>query len=255
MTIWYASARARWTLIGAALGSVVLLAATAMALQPDEPEQVLAYPVPWEPPSAAAPPIFPSVPGGPGIVPILPTSTPPAGDAPTGSAPGGAGPTGPASTSVAVTRLPATHRPTTPPPYVPPPYVPPTYTPPPPSGPNLSLRYDGGADGSSKAYGRSFKDVRDGNMGTFWSPIGTTGEISVKWTSPVTLSRIRIREAPGGGRIGSWRLRNHDNGAILASGNGAGTITFGRVTLRKITFIVLDAAGTPRVGEYETYAH
>ncbi|BCJ51383.1 hypothetical protein Asp14428_28580 [Actinoplanes sp. NBRC 14428] len=245
MTIWYASARARWTLIGAALGSVVLLAATAMALQPDEPEQVLAYPVPWEPPSAAAPPIFPSVPGGPGIVPILPTSTPPAGDAPTGSAPGGAGPTGPASTSVAVTRLPATHRPTTPPPY----------TPPPPSGPNLSLRYDGGADGSSKAYGRSFKDVRDGNMGTFWSPIGTTGEISVKWTSPVTLSRIRIREAPGGGRIGSWRLRNHDNGAILASGNGAGTITFGRVTLRKITFIVLDAAGTPRVGEYETYAH
>jgi hypothetical protein len=71
---------------------------------------------------------------------------------------------------------------------------------------------------------------------------------------PVRLSRIRIREAPGGGRIGAWQVRNHDNDAVLASGNGAGVITFAPVSLRKITFVILGAAGTPRVAEYETFA-
>jgi hypothetical protein len=70
----------------------------------------------------------------------------------------------------------------------------------------------------------------------------------------VTVSRIRIREAPGGGRIGAWQVRNHDNDAVLAAGNGAGVITFASVSLRKITFVILGADGTPRVGEYETFA-
>jgi hypothetical protein len=71
---------------------------------------------------------------------------------------------------------------------------------------------------------------------------------------PVTVSRIRIREAGGGGRIGSWQVRNHDNDAVLASGSGAGVITFAPVSLRKITFVIRSADGTPRVAEYETFA-
>ncbi|MCA2212047.1 hypothetical protein [Jidongwangia harbinensis] len=49
-------------------------------------------------------------------------------------------------------------------------------------------------------------------------------------------------------------MRNHDDDdAILASGTGAGEITFRPVALRKITFVVLSANGTPRVAEYRTF--
>lgn len=64
-----------------------------------------------------------------------------------------------------------------------------------------------------------------------------------------------IREAPGSaGGIGSWRLVNADTGAVLASGGGAGAITFPRTSLHKITFVITGSAGTPRIAEYETYA-
>ncbi|MEO3802123.1 polysaccharide lyase family 1 protein [Nonomuraea sp. B1E8] len=126
-------------------------------------------------------------------------------------------------------------------------------TTPPPSGTNLSI--GAGSDGSSKADGTSYGNVRDGDMSTYWSPSGSTGDISVKWGSATTISRVVIREASGSaGAIGSWQLVNHDTGAVLKSGSGAGTITFTPTSLRKITFRITGASGTPRVAEFETYA-
>jgi pectate lyase len=123
----------------------------------------------------------------------------------------------------------------------------------PPSGTNLSI--GAGSDGSSKADGTSYGNVRDGNMSTYWSPAGSTGDISIKWSSARTISRIIIREASGAvGAIGSWQVINADNGAVLRSGSGAGTITFTSTSLTKITFRITSSTATPRVAEYETYA-
>ncbi|GAA3729996.1 polysaccharide lyase family 1 protein [Plantactinospora mayteni] len=129
----------------------------------------------------------------------------------------------------------------------------PTPTPTQPSGTNLSI--GAGSDGSSKADGTGYGNVRDGDMGTYWSPAGSTGSISIKWGSATTVSRINIREASGSaGTIGSWRVLNHDTGAVLTSGSGAGVITFAATSLRKITFEITGSTGTPRVAEFETYA-
>ncbi|TDE52827.1 pectate lyase, partial [Nonomuraea mesophila] len=123
----------------------------------------------------------------------------------------------------------------------------------PPDGSNLSI--GAGSDGSSKGGGTSYGNVRDGDMSTYWSPSGSTGDISVKWSSATTIARVVIREASGSaGAIGSWQLVNHDTGAVLKSGSGAGTITFTPASLRKITFRITGASGTPRVAEFETYA-
>ncbi|GAB3974257.1 polysaccharide lyase family 1 protein [Plantactinospora veratri] len=123
----------------------------------------------------------------------------------------------------------------------------------PPSGTNLSI--GAGSDGSSKAAGTGYGDVRDGDMNTYWSPAGSTGSISIKWGSATTVSRINIREASGAvGNIGSWRVVNHDTGAVLTSGSGAGVITFPAASLRKITFDITSSTSTPRVAEFETYA-
>ena len=122
-----------------------------------------------------------------------------------------------------------------------------------PGGENLSL--GAGSDGSSKAGGTSYGDVRDGNLGTYWSPSGTTGRISIKWSSDTTVSAVNIIEAAGSeGTIGSWRVVDHDTGAVLATGNGAGLITFASTSLRKINFEITSANGTPKVAEFETYA-
>ncbi|MDQ0403977.1 polysaccharide lyase family 1 protein [Streptomyces sp. NPDC000349] len=123
----------------------------------------------------------------------------------------------------------------------------------PPSGTNLSV--GAGADGSSKASGTSYGNVRDGDMGTYWSPAGTTGSVSVKWSSPTTVSKVAIREAAGSeGAIGSYRLVDHGSGAVLATGSGAGVISFPAVSLTKITFEITGASGTPKIAEFETYA-
>ncbi|MEU8082975.1 polysaccharide lyase family 1 protein [Micromonospora sp. NPDC049101] len=144
--------------------------------------------------------------------------------------------------------------PTTPPPTsAPPTTTPPPTTPPPGGGTNLSL--GAGADGSSKASGTSYGNVRDGDLGTYWSPAGATGTISIKWGSPTRVSRVVIREPSGTqGSIGAWQLVNNDNGAVLASGSGAGSITFSSTSLSKINFKINSSGGTPRVGEFETYA-
>ncbi len=122
-----------------------------------------------------------------------------------------------------------------------------------PVGENLSL--GAGADGSSKAGGTSYGNVRDGDMGTYWSPNGSTGSVSIKWGSATTVSKINIREAAGAeGNIGAWRVVDADTGAVLTSGTGAGLISFPPTSLRKITFEITHATGTPRIAEYETYA-
>ncbi|SBT47576.1 pectate lyase family protein [Micromonospora auratinigra] len=122
-----------------------------------------------------------------------------------------------------------------------------------PGGPNLSL--GAGADGSSKADGTSYGNVRDGNLSTWWSPAGSTGDISIKWGSATRVSRVVIREASGAvGYVRSWQLVNYDTGAVLATGTGAGPISFAPTSLSKITFRILTSTGTPRVAEFETYA-
>lgn len=123
----------------------------------------------------------------------------------------------------------------------------------PPSGTNLSI--GAGSDGSSKADGTSYGNVRDGSMSTYWSPSGTTGDISIKWGSATSISRIVIREAAGStGVIGSWRVLNASTGAVLASGSGAGSIGFSATSLTKVTFRITSSTGTPKVAEFETYA-
>ncbi|MEV5929029.1 pectate lyase family protein [Streptomyces cellulosae] len=122
----------------------------------------------------------------------------------------------------------------------------------PPAGTNLSL--GAGADGSSKASGTSYGNVVDGNTSTYWSPSGTTGSVSVKWGSATTVSKVNIRLASGSGTIGAYRLLNHDTGAVLASGSGAGTVGFSPASLKKITLEITNASGTPRIAEFETYA-
>ncbi|MFG1665286.1 polysaccharide lyase family 1 protein [Streptomyces sp. Y7] len=122
-----------------------------------------------------------------------------------------------------------------------------------PSGTNLSI--GAGSDGSSKADGTSYGSVRDGDMSTYWSPSGSTGSVSVKWGAATSVSSVVIREAAdAGGVIGSWRLLNGDTGAVLTTGNGAGAITFASTSLKKITFEITGATGTPKVAEFETYA-
>ncbi|MFI5913158.1 pectate lyase [Dactylosporangium sp. NPDC051541] len=121
------------------------------------------------------------------------------------------------------------------------------------SGTNLSI--GAGADGSSKASGTSYGNVIDGSTSTYWSPNGTTGSISVKWSAATSISRITIRESSGAtGRIGSYRVLNADTGAVLASGSGAGTISFTKTSLKKVTFEITGASGTPQIAEFETYA-
>ncbi|MFE7812363.1 polysaccharide lyase family 1 protein [Streptomyces sp. NPDC057433] len=129
---------------------------------------------------------------------------------------------------------------------------PPTDPTDPPTGTNLSL--GAGADGSSKASGTSYGNVIDGNTGSYWSPSGSTGSVSVKWPSATSVSKINIREAAGSeGAIRNWRVLNHDTGAVLTSGSGAGVISFPQTSLRKVTFEITSSDGTPRVAEFETY--
>ncbi|GAT67220.1 pectate lyase [Planomonospora sphaerica] len=128
-----------------------------------------------------------------------------------------------------------------------------TPTPTQPSGTNLSI--GAGSDGSSKADGTSYGNVRDGSMSTYWSPAGSTGSISIKWGSATPVSKINIREASGSaGGIKTWRVLNGDTGAVLTSGSGAGVISFARTSVRKLTFEITGSTGAPKVAEFETYA-
>ncbi|MDQ0372536.1 pectate lyase [Cellulomonas humilata] len=118
---------------------------------------------------------------------------------------------------------------------------------------NLSL--GAGADGSSKASGTSYGNVKDGSLSTYWSPSGSTGSISIKWGSATAVSSASIVETSGSsGRIGAWKLINADSGAVLKTGSGAGVISFSSTSLKKLTFEITSASSTPQVAEFETYA-
>ncbi|MCY7294942.1 pectate lyase family protein [Alteromonas sp. a30] len=118
---------------------------------------------------------------------------------------------------------------------------------------NLSI--GAGSDGSSKASGTSYGNVRDGDLSTYWSPTSSTGRISIKWGSNTTVGSIVIQEASGfEGNIGAWNVVNHDTGDVLATGSGSGSISFTPVALRKINFVINSSSGTPAVAEFETYA-
>jgi hypothetical protein len=118
---------------------------------------------------------------------------------------------------------------------------------------NLSL--GASADGSSKASGTSYGNVKDGNTSTYWAPNSTTGYVSVKWSSATTVSSVAIRQASGGGSISSWRLLNADNGAVLSSGSGSPTtLSFSSTSLKKVTFDITGASSAPRIAEFETYS-
>ena len=120
------------------------------------------------------------------------------------------------------------------------------------NGPNLSI--GAGSDGSSKASGTSYGNVRDGNGASYWSPSGTTGRISIKWSGGQTINAINIIEAAGfQGRIGSWRVLNNDNGQQLASGTGAGIIRFGQTSVDKVDFVIDSSSAQPGIAEFETY--
>ncbi|MEV8585596.1 pectate lyase [Streptomyces sp. NPDC051180] len=150
-------------------------------------------------------------------------------------------PTTPTPTPTTPTPTPTPSSPTTPP------------TTAPPGGTNLSL--GAGSDGSGKADGTSYGNVRDGSLSTYWSPPGTTGSVSIKWGSPTAVSSAVVKETSGAtGRIGSWRVVDAGTGSVLASGSGAGVITFARTTLSKLTFEITGSNGTPQVAEFETYA-
>jgi hypothetical protein len=118
---------------------------------------------------------------------------------------------------------------------------------------NLSL--SAGADGSSKASGTSYGNVKDGNTSTYWSPASSTGYVSVKWSSATTVSSAAIKLASGGGTISAWRLLNADSGSVLASGSGTpSSISFSSTSLKKLTLDITSASGAPRIAEFETYA-
>ena len=120
-----------------------------------------------------------------------------------------------------------------------------------PGGTNLSI--GAGADGSSKASGTSYGNVKDGNLATVWSPNGTTGDISIKWSAATRVAKINIREASGSS-IGSYQVLNGATGAVLTSGTGGGVISFPATTTTKLTFKITSSSGTPKVAEFETYA-
>ncbi|WP_029767178.1 pectate lyase family protein [Haloglycomyces albus] len=123
----------------------------------------------------------------------------------------------------------------------------------PPNGDNLSI--GAGSDGSTKASGTSFRNVRDGDMDTYWSPTSSTGRISIKWDTDTTVTTINIRETPNTeGTIESWQVVNHDNGDILAVGTGAGPINVPATTLTKINFVITTSNGTPQIAEFETFS-
>ncbi|WP_433789060.1 pectate lyase family protein [Actinoplanes sp. CA-252034] len=122
-----------------------------------------------------------------------------------------------------------------------------------PTGTNLSLASGAGADGSSKASGTSYGNVKDGSLTTIWSPSGATGDISIKWGSAVTVSKVNIREASGSS-IGNVQILNGATGAVLASGTGGGVKSFAATSTTKLTFRITSSSGTPKIAEFETYA-
>ncbi|GAB4427699.1 MAG: hypothetical protein OHK0039_46100 [Bacteroidia bacterium] len=122
-------------------------------------------------------------------------------------------------------------------------------------GSNLAISGPGaGSDGSSKASGTSYSNVRDGNAATFWSPTSTSNQyVTVKWSSSVSSNTIILKEV--GNRVTSWRLETNA-GVVLATGTTIGAqrqVSYTSVSTNKIFLYVLTASAIPQIGEFEVY--
>lgn len=121
---------------------------------------------------------------------------------------------------------------------------------------NLAITGPGaGADGSSKASGISYTDIRDGNIQTGWQPTASANQrVSVKWGSAVQLNQVILKEI--GSTVTSWRLVNNDNGAQLASGTTIGSnkiIDLATISSKKLNLEIISATSAPRIAEFEVY--
>jgi len=121
---------------------------------------------------------------------------------------------------------------------------------------NLAITGPGAAaDGSSKASSSSYNFARDADLQSFWQAAGANNQrVSVKWTSPVTASQVVLREQ--GNNVSSWRLVNHNTGAVLATGTTIGsnrTVNFNAVSTSKLNLEILTASAAPRIAEFEVY--
>ncbi|RVT47512.1 pectate lyase [Rheinheimera sediminis] len=121
---------------------------------------------------------------------------------------------------------------------------------------NLAITGPGAAaDGSSKASGISYTNIRDGNSQSAWQPTTPSNQrVSVKWSSAVQLNRVVLKEL--GSAVTSWRLVNNDNGAQLASGTTIGSnkiINFATISSKKLNLEVISASSAPRIAEFEVY--
>lgn len=122
-------------------------------------------------------------------------------------------------------------------------------------GDNLSLTGPGaGSDGSSKASGSSYNNVRDGDLNTYWSPGGPSNEhVTVKWSGDVTSNVVILREV--GNNVTSWRLETR-NGTELGAGDSIGAqlrIDYPEASTDKIYLRIISASATPQIGEFEVY--
>lgn len=141
---------------------------------------------------------------------------------------------------------------TEPPGTEPPGTEPPGTEPPPPSGQNLALL--AAADGSSKARGSSYNNVRDGNADSFWQAQSQSNErVSLKRMAP--FNTVVIRERNFATR--AWRLVNDATGTVLASGSQLGLETvvsgFGTLDIDRLSLYIDQATKPVQISEFELY--
>ncbi|EJI85368.1 MULTISPECIES: polysaccharide lyase family 1 protein [Alishewanella] len=121
---------------------------------------------------------------------------------------------------------------------------------------NLAISGPGaGADGTSKFGNTSYGFVKDGNLSSYWQPNSTSNErVSVKWSTAINFNQVILREL--GDQVTSWRLVNHDTGAVLATGNRIGSelqVNLGNVSMKKLNLLIISATGAPQIAEFEIY--
>lgn len=122
-------------------------------------------------------------------------------------------------------------------------------------GDNLSTTGTGvSSDGSSKASGTSYGNVRDEDMSTIWSPASTSDEnITIKWNSNTTSNTVIIKEVTN--NVTSWQLEDKDKN-VLATGTTLGSskqIDYASTTTKKIRLVINSASAIPQIGEFEVY--
>lgn len=121
---------------------------------------------------------------------------------------------------------------------------------------NLAITGPGaGADGSSKASGISYSDVRDNDLQSYWQPASNSNQrVSVKWSSAIQLNQVVLKES--GSAVTNWRLVNNDDGAELASGSSIGSnkvVNLSSISSKKLNLEIISASSAPRIAEFEVY--